>query len=75
MNLAVPGFREDNGNVFLPPTVKHVEKAMRTENILSKEPLSTMGDPRFLAAATKFAYGADSPGIKKDLVRLLASKG
>jgi aspartate/tyrosine/aromatic aminotransferase len=74
INLAVPGFREDNGNIFIPPTVRYIEKKMRDENILAKEPLSIQGDPKFLAEATTFAYGADAPAIKKDLVSSLSSE-
>lgn len=73
MDLTIPGLRGDSCEVFVPPTIKHVEKEMFEQKVSfwSKDPLSIQGDPEFLAAATKFGYGDDSTAIKKDLVSLL----
>ncbi|ORY34865.1 pyridoxal phosphate-dependent transferase [Naematelia encephala] len=60
LNLALPGFREDSGLIFVPPTVRYAEKLLRQEEILSKDALPIEGDDRFLDAGIKFAYGADS---------------
>lgn len=68
IDLTVPGFREDDGRIFIPPTVRHVDKGMRTENLISREPLPIQGDALFLTEGTRFAYGADSAACKKNLV-------
>ena len=60
MNLFLPGFREDNGQIFIPPTVRYVEKQMRTENLLAREALPVWGDEQFLEEGVKFAYGPDN---------------
>jgi aspartate aminotransferase len=65
LNLSLHGFREDNGRIFIPPTVRYVEKQMRNENILANEALPIWGDERFLQSALKFAYGEDTAHLKK----------
>lgn len=64
VNLSLMGFREDNGKVFLPPTVKYAEKKMREDSAFSHESLPIEGYAPFLDSATRFAYGEDSPVIR-----------
>jgi len=59
MTLALPGFRDDNGAIFVPPTVKYAEKQMRTESVLAEEALPAWGDQAFLNEGLKFAYGEE----------------
>ncbi|WRT69523.1 uncharacterized protein IL334_006510 [Kwoniella shivajii] len=60
INLSLPGFREDNGKIFIPPTVRYVEKNLRNENILAREALPIEGYAPFLDVGVRFAYGVDS---------------
>ncbi|KAK6908754.1 hypothetical protein L486_01602 [Kwoniella mangroviensis CBS 10435] len=64
INLSLPGFREDNGKIFIPPTVRYVEKNLRNENILAREALPIEGYSPFLDAGTKFAYGSESQAYR-----------
>ena len=59
ITLALPGFRDDNGAIFVPPTVKYAEKQMRTESVLAEEALPAWGDQAFLNEGLKFAYGEE----------------
>ncbi|WWD20159.1 hypothetical protein CI109_104635 [Kwoniella shandongensis] len=60
INLSLPGFREDNGKIFVPPTVRYVENKLRNENILAKEAVPIEGYHPFLDAGIRFAYGVES---------------
>ncbi|WWC95539.1 hypothetical protein V866_002404 [Kwoniella sp. B9012] len=64
INLSLPGFREDNGKIFIPPTVRYVEKNLRNENILAREALPIEGYSPFLDAGIKFAYGSESQAYR-----------
>ncbi|WWC73523.1 uncharacterized protein I206_107495 [Kwoniella pini CBS 10737] len=64
INLSLPGFREDNGKIFIPPTVRYVEKNLRNDNILAREALPVEGYAPFLDVGVKFAYGADSQAYR-----------
>ncbi|WWD04308.1 hypothetical protein V865_002377 [Kwoniella europaea PYCC6329] len=64
INLSLPGFREDNGKIFIPPTVRYVEKNFRNENILAREALPIEGYTPFLDAGIKFAYGSESQAYR-----------
>nr|XP_019043365.1 hypothetical protein I302_07940 [Kwoniella bestiolae CBS 10118]OCF22295.1 hypothetical protein I302_07940 [Kwoniella bestiolae CBS 10118] len=64
INLSLPGFREDNGKIFIPPTVRYVEKNLRNENILAREALPIEGYAPFLDAGIKFAYGVESQAYR-----------
>ena len=68
VNLSLPGFREDEGKIFVPPTVRYVEKQMRNESILSSEALPSWGDEKFLEAGIRFAYGADEKQYHREHV-------
>lgn len=68
INLALPGFRDDSGKVFLPPTVRYAEKKLREEPLLSNELLPIEGHLPFLEAGIKFAYGEESHAIKNQRI-------
>lgn len=68
IDLCVPGFREDSGKIFIPPTVRHVEKLLRNERILLLDPLPIQGLEPFLDVGTRLAYGQDSPAYRKERV-------
>ncbi|WVF68585.1 hypothetical protein IAT40_003354 [Kwoniella sp. CBS 6097] len=64
INLSLPGFREDNGKLFVPPTVRYVEKNLRNDNFLSRETLPVEGHAQFLDVGVRFAYGAESQAYR-----------
>lgn len=68
IDLSLPGFREDNGKIFIPPTVRHVEKLLRNEQILLLDPLPIQGLETFLDVGVRLAYGPDSPAYRKERV-------
>jgi aspartate aminotransferase len=74
INLSLPGFREDEGKIFVPPTVRYVEKQMRNESMLAAEALPVWGDDKFLEAGIKFAYGPDEKRYRRDHVSLSKTK-
>lgn len=71
INAALPGFREDSGKVFIPPTVRHVEKGLRNEPILTRDPLPIEGYHPFLDSGTRLAYGANTPAYRHRRVGVL----
>jgi aspartate aminotransferase len=73
IDLTLPGFREDSGKIFIPPTVRHVEKQLRNERILLLDPLPIQGLESFLDVGNKLAYGAESPAYRKERVRLFSA--
>ena len=68
MNLSLPGFRDDSGNIFIPPTVRYVEKQMRKSDFVAREALPIWGDDAFLEEGIKFAYGSDHVRFQKSNV-------
>ncbi|BEJ06578.1 hypothetical protein CcaverHIS641_0311000 [Cutaneotrichosporon cavernicola] len=64
LNVAVHGFRDDKGNIYRPPTVKHAEKALREDPNLFNETLPIEGYTPFLDLGTRFGYGEDSVAYK-----------
>ncbi|ORX37874.1 pyridoxal phosphate-dependent transferase [Kockovaella imperatae] len=64
IDLSLPGFREDSGKPFLPPTVRHAEKQLRNAELFNRDALPVWGDERFLAEGIKFAYGSDHAKLK-----------
>ncbi|WVQ96110.1 hypothetical protein IAU59_003212 [Kwoniella sp. CBS 9459] len=64
INLSLPGFREDNGKLFVPPTVRYVEKNLRNENFLARDTLPVEGYAQFLDAGVRFAYGVESQAYR-----------
>lgn len=68
IDLSLAGFREESGKIFIPPTVRHVEKTLRNERILLLDPLPIQGLDSFLDVGTRLAYGQDSPAYRKERV-------
>ena len=64
LNLSLQGFRDDEERLFIPPTVRYVEKHMVNENILTREALPVEGHAPFLDLGVKFAYGVDSTAYR-----------
>jgi aspartate/tyrosine/aromatic aminotransferase len=73
LDLTLHGFREDNGRIFIPPTVRYVEKMMRAdkESILAKDAIPIQGDEKFLREGTKLVYGGESTVWRKSHVSSL----
>ncbi|KAI9633044.1 aspartate aminotransferase-P2, mitochondrial precursor [Dioszegia hungarica] len=70
LDLTLQGFREDNGRIFIPPTVRYVEKTMRAdkESVLARDALPIQGDEQFFKEGTRLIYGAESTVWKRGLV-------
>jgi aspartate aminotransferase len=68
LNLTVPGFRENSGKVFLPPTMRHAEKRLREENLFTPGVISVHGYEPFLEAGTRFGYGEESHAFKNQRI-------
>ncbi|KAL7424869.1 aspartate transaminase aat1 [Cryptotrichosporon argae] len=63
VNASIPGFLDENGKAFIPPTVRHVDKILRAESMLL-EATPIEGHAGFLDVGTRFAYGEDSAAYK-----------
>lgn len=68
LNVAVHGFRDDKGNMYRPPTVKHAETRLREDPDLFNETLPIEGYAPFLDLGTRFGYGEDSVVYKNKRV-------
>ncbi|KLT39975.1 PLP-dependent transferase [Cutaneotrichosporon oleaginosum] len=64
LNVAVHGFRDDKGNLYRPPTVKHAEKKLREDPDLFNVTLPIEGYAPFLDLGTRLGYGEDSVAYK-----------
>ncbi|KIR60109.1 hypothetical protein I314_03962 [Cryptococcus bacillisporus CA1873] len=60
INICTPGYRDETGKLFVPPTVRYAEKQFHSESMVSREALPIEGHAPFLDAGVKFAYGGDS---------------
>ncbi|OWZ44069.1 hypothetical protein J007_03287 [Cryptococcus neoformans] len=60
INICTPGYRDETGKLFVPPTVRYAEKQLHSESMVSREALPIEGHAPFLDAGVKFAYGGDS---------------
>ncbi|KAL7581468.1 hypothetical protein ACA910_022043 [Epithemia clementina (nom. ined.)] len=58
VNVAVGAYRDENGKPCVLPSVRAAERMMWEEEEV-KEYLPIEGDPDFISAAMKFAYGED----------------
>jgi aspartate aminotransferase len=68
-NIGLSGFREDSGRLFVPPSVRQVERALLAKpSNLSEEPLPVEGYQPFLDAGAQFAYGDNVWAYKKEHV-------
>lgn len=70
VNFTLPGFRDNEGKIFVPPTVRYMEKNMKEASLYAEEALPAWGDELFLRAALKFAYGDDEKRYHYDNVSL-----
>ena len=61
LDLTLPGFRDDDGNLFIAPTMRYVAQATKATDILGREPMPQGGHAAFIDAALKFAYGDNKP--------------
>ena len=76
VNLAQGAYRDGNGKPFVLPTVVKAEgRVVRelAEGRFNKEYLGSEGNPEFLAASVKFAFGNDSNALKENRVAAIQS--
>lgn len=64
INLGVGAYRDDNGKPYVLPSVRTAEQQV-IENRMNKEYAGITGVPEFVGAATKLAYGVDSPALDR----------
>lgn len=70
-NIGLSGFREDSGRLFVPPSVRQVERILLSQpSSLSDEPLPVEGYQPFLDAGVKFAYGDNVWAYKEKHVNI-----
>uniref|UniRef100_A0A8D3CN76 Aspartate aminotransferase n=1 Tax=Scophthalmus maximus TaxID=52904 RepID=A0A8D3CN76_SCOMX len=68
VNLGVGAYRTDEGQPWILPVVKKVEKIIVQDEKLNHEYLPILGLPEFRSAASKIALGDDSPAIQENRV-------
>uniref|UniRef100_A0A4W5K0W2 Aspartate aminotransferase n=1 Tax=Hucho hucho TaxID=62062 RepID=A0A4W5K0W2_9TELE len=68
VNLGVGAYRTDEGQPWVLPVVKKVEKIIVADNSLNHEYLPILGLPEFRSSASKIALGEDSPAIQENRV-------
>uniref|UniRef100_A0A8C7KZU2 Aspartate aminotransferase n=1 Tax=Oncorhynchus kisutch TaxID=8019 RepID=A0A8C7KZU2_ONCKI len=68
VNLGVGAYRTDEGQPWVLPVVKKVEKIIVADNSLNHEYLAILGLPEFRSSASKIALGEDSPAIQENRV-------
>ncbi|CDQ89661.1 unnamed protein product [Oncorhynchus mykiss] len=68
VNLGVGAYRTDEGQPWVLPVVKKVEKLIVADNRLNHEYLPILGLPEFRSSASKIALGEDSPAIQESRV-------
>lgn len=68
LNLTLPGFRENSGKVFIPPTMRHAEKRLREESLFAPGILPIEGYAPFLEVGTRFAYGEENVAFKNQRI-------
>lgn len=71
INICTPGYRDETGKLFVPPTVRYAEKQLHSESMVSREALPIEGHAPFLDAGVKFAYGGDSHPYRHKRVNLI----
>lgn len=71
INICTPGYRDETGKLFVPPTVRYAEKQFHSESMVSREALPIEGHAPFLDAGVKFAYGGDSHPYRHKRVNLI----
>ncbi|XP_016360637.1 aspartate aminotransferase, cytoplasmic-like [Sinocyclocheilus anshuiensis] len=68
VNLGVGAYRTDEGQPWVLPVVRKVEKMIADDHSLNHEYLPILGLPEFRSSASKIALGEDSPAIKDNRV-------
>ncbi|KAE8280627.1 Aspartate aminotransferase, cytoplasmic [Larimichthys crocea] len=68
VNLGVGAYRTDEGQPWVLPVVKKVEKIIVHDDGLNHEYLPILGLPEFRSSASKIALGDDSPAIQENRV-------
>uniref|UniRef100_G3NXG2 Aspartate aminotransferase n=1 Tax=Gasterosteus aculeatus aculeatus TaxID=481459 RepID=G3NXG2_GASAC len=68
VNLGVGAYRTDEGQPWVLPVVKKVEKIIVQDGSLNHEYLPILGLPDFRSSASKIALGEDSPAIQENRV-------
>uniref|UniRef100_A0A3P8YV32 Aspartate aminotransferase n=1 Tax=Esox lucius TaxID=8010 RepID=A0A3P8YV32_ESOLU len=68
VNLGVGAYRTDEGQPWVLPVVKKVEKIIVADDSLNHEYLPILGLPEFRSSASKIALGEDSPAIQENRV-------
>lgn len=68
LNLGVGVYRDDNGDPFVLPIVRQVEKELSTETELGKEYLPSEGDATFCKLAEKLVFGSSHPVVDENRV-------
>ena len=77
VNLGVGAYRDENGNPLILNSVSQAKKLLESKS-LNHEYTSIAGIKSFVDNSIKFAYGEDSPEIKKgniDAVQTLSGTG
>ncbi|XP_036402799.1 aspartate aminotransferase, cytoplasmic [Megalops cyprinoides] len=68
VNLGVGAYRTDEGQPWVLPVVKKVERMIVEDDSLNHEYLPILGLPEFRSSASKIALGEDSPAIQENRV-------
>uniref|UniRef100_A0A672QPU4 Aspartate aminotransferase n=1 Tax=Sinocyclocheilus grahami TaxID=75366 RepID=A0A672QPU4_SINGR len=68
VNLGVGAYRTDEGQPWVLPVVRKVEKMIADDHSLNHEYLPILGLPEFRSSASQIALGEDSPAIKDNRV-------
>lgn len=66
--LSVAAYRTDEGQPWVLPVVKKVEKLIVQDDNLNHEYLPILGLPEFRSSASKIALGDDSPAFRDNRV-------
>lgn len=72
--FSLAAYRTDEGQPWILPVVKKVEKIIVQDEKLNHEYLPILGLPEFRSAASKIALGDDSPAIQENRVRQLKDR-
>ncbi len=68
LKLFLAAYRTDEGQPWVLPVVKKVEKIIVHDDRLNHEYLPILGLPEFRSLASKIALGDDSPAIQENRV-------
>ncbi len=67
--MFLAAYRTDEGQPWVLPVVKKVEKIIVHDDRLNHEYLPILGLPEFRSSASKIALGDNSPAIQENRVR------